>query len=428
MSCYTPNCKQENEREKDKMEKRVRMAELMKGPYLGARYIPVDGFEWSSEYNLIPPVEGGHGKPKPHPADPVIDSPPWLVRKSGAGDLRLPKVFSAPDLHRRFANIALESEKDGVIQEKILAFAEQWGPLWHSAGLFGGSAPIGSGPVTLASGESYARWVIESTALRAYLLLWDMVKSYRLEDIRKLIDIRWGEPDEAEIDEAMERQPGSKRGAIRKYLGSEGRITIRIPKLLTDRTDYKRGVVEIIEGLIRQGATHAGYVPATLSWQPQIMRQLDTRAYFGGPVVAQIRELRHMDEMLLASARLAVVAQINEKVHGHVHPTLMAFAAEPQVCFIPDCLLSTLYTLFQFEVSGLDLKNLTPVPLMKMCPAPGCLQTFRARGRMKYCSLKCAKYGDALRHRLRYHAQIDGQKKRKVKATPKAKGVRRAKG
>jgi len=113
-------------------------------------------------------------------------------------------------------------------------------------------------------------------------------------------------------------------------------------------------------------------------------------------VVSEGRELlQHWkDGDLFKPARYFLCDQINERLRGHVSPSILPFR-DGEIYMFPDCLRSALYVLFMLEVSWRTYAAI---------PCAGCGEYFvpEHRSDQKHCSKAC-------RNRKYYRKKIKGK-------------------
>jgi len=258
------------------------------------------------------------------PVPPEHREGPWLAVGYTPSHMYTP--LSIPGLHRRFARLDDNSEK------ALGRFACRFGLLGHGAYAlsFGEGEPEVNGRI-----ESIGYWRNEIAAMQRLVKIWDLIK----------------------------RKEAGKLGKWVKW----------------------RTVVHPVEGWTRQ----------TVFWDDEKIEESENEAGIliiarsgermelateGHPEMASLTNWKVGD--ILGPAYLYLCMKINERLRGHVTSSLTPFVRGDIISW-PDCLLSAMYVLFAFEVSG------------KSRPAiqcRGCLKYFvPAHGSQRYCESKCSK-------------------------------------
>ena len=308
-------------------QERLPFQTMTLGPFAALLRVPGEGFSWRE--GLVSFESDPVGKN-------VTGS--WLVRQDSLYS-RQYSPLGVANLHRRFAWIEPTAES-------ILAFANEYGLLGHPQWL----ADPSLNDQAMLLGESLGFWQHEIERISVLIDLWELVKRGSRRELSHII--YWtsaGKPPQVmlylvgvggkvrpELAKRIQENPSEFHHDVRQAGDRSMRITYRQGTVLADE---ENGInVELLE-----------------RW-------------------------KHGDP--LEPARYFVHREVNNRLKGHVSPAVLPFR-EGEIFFFPDCLLTSLYTLFMLEISG---RNRPAI----LCERPNCGRYFEPmHGRQKYCEKQC---------------------------------------
>ena len=300
---------------------------MTQGPFAALLRVPEEGFSWREGLLSIE-------------SDPVGKkvTGSWLVRQDSLYS-RQYSPLAIPNLHRRFAKIEPTAES-------ILAFANEYGFLGHAQWLADPSLKH----QTMLVGEPLGFWQYEIERLALLIELWGLVKRGDRRELGHLVEwTPWGQP----------RQ-------VKFYLVGVGKML---------RPDLTRNLRHNLSGFhsdVRQAGDRTG----------QNIHRLGTvlADEENGIYPELLERWKHGDS--IEPSRYFVHREVNNRLRGHVSPAVLPLR-EGEIFFFPDCLLTSLYTLFMLELSGRSR------PAM-LCERPGCGRYFQPEhGRQQYCEKRC---------------------------------------
>lgn len=269
----------------------VPFSEMESGMLAGLWHVPIAGFGWTDAYR--PFGTNGRLEVDSKPSDPG----PWLVAQ-GAEARRYPL------LRRSGLITAVERLAEAPTQERILAFADQWGSLGVERHLIpaqrlaDGSLTIVAG--TMASGESLADWRTRLFAFADLRNLWRAVSLCRNAD-------SWS--------------PGQVREA-RRYLA--------------ERIRWSAG----------GGCTYHSRFDALGFWSEWHQSIYDPRDLEAASLKT------HLDgESTIDAGRLHVYRRVNAEMRGSVSPAVLPHL-DGAMRFFPASLIAAVWLQFAQELAG----------------------------------------------------------------------------
>ena len=307
--------------------KRQPFQAMTRGPFAALLRVPEDDFSWRDGLVVVDSKGVGENI-----------AGPWLIRPDSLY-ARQYSPLAVPSLHRRFAWLEPTTES-------ILAFANEYGLLGHALWL---DDPCSNHQVTLL-GESLGFWQKEIEHMARLMALWELVKRGCRRELSHLV--QW--------------TPPGKPQQVRLYLVSAG------GELRPDLAQWMRQYPGEFHDDVRQDGDRAGrmtYREVTVLAHEELSSDIELleRWDHGDPV---------------EPARYFVHREVNNRLKGHVSPAVLPFR-KGEIFFFPDCLLSSLHTLFMLDLSG----RRSPAIL---CARPRCGRYFEPmHGRQKYCDKRC---------------------------------------
>ena len=300
---------------------------MTQGPFAALLRVPEEGFGWRD--GLVA-LDGDRVRENTKET--------WLVRHDSLYVRQYPPL-AIQSLHRQFASIE-------PTPESILAFANEFGFLGHTQWLVDTSSNNQSMPV----GEPLRFWQNEIDRLARLIDLWELVKQERRQDLSHLV--RWtplGEPQQVTLHLV------SVGGKL------QPRLAVCLQKNPLEFSDFFRQDGEYAEQMRYSEMTVLAYQEKASDLE-------------------LLERWKHGDP--LEPARFYVHREVNNHQKGHVSPAVLPFR-KGELFFFPDCLLSSLYTLFMLELSG---RSRQPM----LCERPGCGRYFQPEhGRQQYCEKRC---------------------------------------
>ncbi len=217
---------------------------------------------------------------------------PWLVKEMREEDDRRGRATTPlqhDDLHRQFAKLG--GGRKERFPDRVLTFANRHGTLNNNPQRWIPSPGPQHGTIVLRPdiAESLQDWRDDVSNMRALLHIWDLIRQAELT----------GNPGQLAKHIVWETKPRRVRIVCTCTLDGQ--------KIRRDHIIASEGVTDEI----------------LTSWKTGLS---------------------------IAPARQYVSAAISERLHGHVHPTILA--PHGTLCFQPDSLLAALYVLFALEVAG----------------------------------------------------------------------------
>jgi len=290
---------------------------MVEGSYLFRWAVAEKGYKFDSSLQITP----GFSEKQ----DWIDQQPPWLIPRRNSGWIYSPLLNHT--LHRDFAKLV-----NG--QDAILQFANEYGLLGTPRVPL---APAAGGKIVF--GESLGKWQDEIGKLGRTLAIWDAVNSQYEEKLKGIVS--WSD-NRVDMNGWWDLQNGRYR-----FLPGNRYST---PKDFTDSLP---------------NGTIWGRISETLaSRRPEIAPNL-------------LDEWKHGD--IFAPAFYYVCKDINERLRLHAHPQVLPLRRS-EIYIVPDSLLTSMWLLFMWEISG---KN-----KLLLCPCCG-LWAEQSHKRQKYCSSAC---------------------------------------
>lgn len=295
----------------------VPFSDMVEGSYLFRWAVAEEGYEFNSSLKITP---GFPELPKR-----IDQQPLWLIPRSNSGWIYSPLLNHT--LHRDFAKL-------GNDQNAILQFANKYGLLGTQRVLL---APAAGGKIV--GGESLERWQDDIASMGCTLAIWDAVNWQSEEQLKDIINWSDQRVDLGvwwDLNNGRYRLlPGNRYGTLEDFTKSlpTGTLWGKISETLASRKP------ENSPNLLDE-------------WKP-------------GDV--------------FAPAYYYVCKEINGRLRLHAHPQVLPLRRS-EIYIVPDNLLTSMWLLFMWEISG---KN-----KLLLCPCCG-LWAEQRHKRQKYCSRAC---------------------------------------
>ena len=308
-------------------QERLPFQTMTQGPFAALLRVPGEGFSWRE--GLVSFESDPVGKN-------VTGS--WLVRQDSLYSRQYPPLEEA-NLHRRFARIEPTAES-------ILAFANEYGLLGHPQWL----AEPSSNHQAMLIGEPLGFWQHEIERIAVLIDLWELVKRGCRRELGHLVN--WN-------------STGKPQQVIFYLVGVSGKV----------RPDLAKGIRQK-SSEFQDDVRHAGDRSGRIAYRHGTVLADEEN----GINIELLERWNRGDP--IEPARYFVHREVNNRLRGHVNPAVLPFR-EGEIFFFPDCLLTSLYTLFMLEISG---RNRPAI----LCERPNCGRYFKPmHGRQKYCEKQC---------------------------------------